>query len=194
MQSPYTTPHGSGFVTLAAHLLAEHPEDLDARGGSGVTPLHGAVINGHYDVSSLSIEHIRNPDIRGLWLQTPLLRIVLYNKVRRGDLEIGKRLLDCGTDVNAQDDEGWTPLYLAAWSGRLDFTQMLRRAQVASTQYGETPLYKASEQGHVDVVRLLLEHGADPNISDKFGKTPSDMASGHEIVQLLSEFGAKPKA
>ena len=188
-----------GLRDLTAHLLAEHPDDVGANGGYEVTPLHASVANGHFDVSSLLIERIRNPnpDIRGAWLQTPLLRLVMSDKVRRGDLEIGKRLLDCGTDVNAQDDGGWTPLYLAAWNGRLDFTQMLLEhgaAINASTQNGETPLHKASEKGHVDIVRLLLEHGADPNISDDSGKTPSDVASRHEIVQLLSEYEAKPKA
>jgi ankyrin repeat protein len=56
---------------------------------------------------------------------------------------------------------------------------------------GESPLHKASEKGHVDVVWLLLEHGADPNISDNYGKTPSDVASGPEIVPLLSDYKAK---
>jgi ankyrin repeat protein len=38
---------------------------------------------------------------------------------RTGDLEIGKQLLDRGADVDAQDNVGWTPLYLAAACGQL---------------------------------------------------------------------------
>ena len=118
------------------------------------------------------------------------------DKGRRGDLEFGQRLLDCGADVNAQDDTDWTPLYLAAWNGRVDFSEMLldHGAAINALTNGdsETPLYSASEMGHVDVVRLLLERGADPNISDVSGKTPSDVASRPEIVQLLSDYRAKP--
>ena len=184
-----------GLRDLAAHLLAGYPEDVDAKGGTAVTPLHASAMNGHFDISSLLIEHLRNPDIRGWYLQTPLHIILSPGKVQRGDLEFGQRLLDCGADVNAQFYENWTPLYLAAWTGRLDFAQMLLEhgaAINALTDDGETPLYKASQQGHVDVVRLLLERGADPNISDSHGKTPSDVASRPEIVQLLYDYGAKP--
>jgi len=184
-----------GLRDLAAHILAEHPEDVDAMGGSEVTPLHASAMNGHFDVSSLLIEHLRDPDIRGRDFQTPLHSIMMSGKVQRGDLEVGQRLLDCGADVNAQDYEDWTPLYLAACIGRLDFAQMLLEhgaAINAPTYDGETPLHRASKNGHVDVVRLLLEHGADPNICDSRGKTPSDVAWRHEIVQLLSNYRVKP--
>ena len=35
------------------------------------------------------------------------------------------------------------------------------------SQVGETSLYTASQEGHTGVVELLLQHNADPNISDK---------------------------
>jgi len=184
-----------GLRDLTAHLLAEHPEDVDAKGGFEVTPLHASAMNGYFDISSLLIEHSRSLDVRGRHHQTPLHRVMMSDKARRGDLEIGQRLLDCGADVNAQDAEDWTPLYLAAWNGRLDFAQMLleRGAAInALTCDGETPLYRASENGHVDVVRLLLEHGADPNISDSHGETPPDVASRPEIVQILFDYMAMP--
>ena len=118
-----------GLRDLAAHILTEHPEDVDAEGGLEVTPLHASVYNGHFDVSSLLLEHSPNPDIRGRWLQTPLHNNLTPGMMQRGDLEFGRRLLDCGADVNAQDQDKWTPLYLAAETGRVDFTQMLTCAR-----------------------------------------------------------------
>jgi ankyrin repeat protein len=182
-----------GLRDLAAYLLAEHPEDLDAEGGVEVTPFHASVFDGHFDISSLFIEQLRNIDVQGCYLQTPLLRLVTRDKVRRGDLEFGQRLLDRGADVNARDEDDWTPLYSAALNGRLDFVQLLLDHGAAInplTDIDQTPLYEASARGHVDVVRLLLERGADPNISDRDGLTPSDATRRREIVQLLSEYGA----
>ena len=35
------------------------------------------------------------------------------------------------------------------------------------SQVGKTPLYVASEKGHTGIVELLLQHNADPNISEE---------------------------
>jgi len=45
-------------------------------------------------------------------------------------------------------------------------------------------------------VRLLLEHGADPNIQNEYGDTPLHKAAynGHvDVVKLLLEHGRRPK-
>jgi ankyrin repeat protein len=50
-------------------------------------------------------------------------------------------------------------------------------------------------KGQTEVVRLLLEHGADANVRDEDGNTPSELGSQirtlqPEIVELLSDCGA----
>ena len=64
---------------------------------------------------------------------------------------------------------------------------------------GDTPLHTAvsCEDPDARIVRLLLEHGADPNARDRNGRTPLHYAAiyGHyEIVKLLTDFGADPCA
>ena len=36
-------------------------------------------------------------------------------------------------------------------------------------QGGQTPLQLSSKSGHVDIVKVLLSHGADPNVKDIYG-------------------------
>jgi len=181
-----------GLHDLTAHLLAEHPEDIQAKGGYDVTPLHASAKHGHVDVFSLLVEHFPNPDIEGRGGQTPL-----HSASEGGHLMIGQRLLDRGADVNAHSIIDWTPLHAAARHGHLEFTRMLleRGASInVPSSIGRTPLHVASEGGYVEVVRLLLEHGADPDVCDNLGWTPSSEASRWrrpDIVQLLSEYGAQ---
>jgi len=181
-----------GFRDLTAHLLAEHPEDVRAKGGPEVTPLHASAYHGHVDIFSLLIDHFPNLDIPGRWDMTPL-----HRSSEGGHLEIGQRLLDRGANVNARDEYNGTPLLMAAGNGQLEFVRMLLDHGAAIDSPGRnswTPLHLASAHGHVEVVRLLLEHSADPNARDFWGRTPSDIASSNGdqgIVQLLSEYSTK---
>ena len=185
-----------GFRDLTAHLLAEHPEDIRAKGGDRVTPLHASAAHGHVDTFSLLIDRFQNLDIRGSSDQTPL-HSVSWRGDSREYLEIGKRLLDRGANVNACDDEDWTPLHFAAHNGRLEFARMLLEhgaAINAPDDKGRTPLHRASKNCHVEVVLLLLKYGADLNACDDYGRTPSALASNYgrgNIVDLLSKYSTK---
>jgi hypothetical protein len=183
-----------GFRDLTARLLAEHPEDVRAKGGNERTPLHASAFYGYVDVFSLLAEYFPNLEIRGVFDQTPLHR-TSYG----GYLRIGQCLLDRGADINAREVDDWTPLYIAVICDQLEFARMLLERGAAihtPSDDGETPLHAASKYGHVQVARLLLEHDADLHVRDHDGKTPSEVASHYgrqDIVQLLSEYIAKPK-
>lgn len=63
-----------------------------------------------------------------------------------------------------------------------------------ANRYGATALTFASDKGHTEVIRLLLERGAEPNVTDTFyNQTPLAWAlsKGHfDIAVLLIEHGA----
>ena len=181
-----------GFRDLAEHLIAEHPEHVNARGGREVTPMHVAARAGYADILSLLLEH--GADVDGHWQgifgQTPLHRATLNAKV-----EAGRRLLDHGADINARNNRDWTPLFLAAVEEHIEFARMLlergARVDARDNSHGWTPLHWAVWWGNVQAVQLLLEHGADVNTRDKSGRTPSQFVKKQEIVELLSEYGAR---
>ena len=82
-----------------------------------------------------------------------------------------------------------------AWSRPTDAGLTCSRAH---RQTGETPLLLASLQGEDEIVRLLLEHGADPDQKDSHeGATALMAASGRGfvgVVQTLLERGANVNA
>jgi hypothetical protein len=182
-----------GLRNLAEHLISEHPEHVNARGGEEMTPMHVAASAGHSDILSLLIGHGADMEARGRTNgRTPLNRVA-----RGGRLEVGQYLLDRGADIDARDDALWTPLMHAAlftFKGHVEFVRMLlERGAVINAQNiaGGTALHFAANYGTTQVVRLLLEHGADVNARDKEGKTASQLTTQQEIVELLSRYGAK---
>jgi hypothetical protein len=179
-----------GFRDLAEHLIAEHPEHVNARGQICETPIQFAAYAGHASILSLLLEHGADGNDKGKLGQSPLHRASMS-----GRPEAGQCLLNYGADINAQEDEGWTSLYLAAYLGKVEFTRMLleRGAKInAPTNSGEAPLHGAVQNNNTQAVRLLLEHGADVNTRDRNGNTPSSLITWQEDVrQLLSEYSTK---
>jgi ankyrin repeat protein len=178
-----------GFRDLADHLIAEHPDHVNAKGGSEVTPLHVAVSAGHSDVLLLLIEHGADTNGRGNRGDTPLHRASINAR-----LEAGQILLNHGADIDVQNSNDTTALDCATSYGHTEFARMLlERGAMIETRgiLGMTPLQFAAANGRTEIVRLLLERGADPHVDDGSGSSPSELGSlngHHEIVKLLSDY------
>jgi ankyrin repeat protein len=106
-----------------------------------------------------------------------------------------RSLLDCGTNVDAQDEDHATPLLLAVDRHMDDIAQIcLERGAEPNVKNnkGKTPLHlllerKCHEKDNVEVLvvgRLLLECGADANAQDEDGITPLHLASHHERLEI----------
>lgn len=112
-----------------------------------------------------------------------------------GDAQALKQLLDQGADVNAKDAAENTALHLATKHGLQDIMRLLieQGADVnAQNDYLSTPLHLT--QRNIDTIRILLEAGADPNITDKEHCQPYYFAfygaMSRELTELYIKHGA----
>jgi hypothetical protein len=77
----------------------------------------------------------------------------------------------------------------AALDGNVHRLQMLRfwGADVNGRGYCFAPLFLAAGQGRVNAVRYLLDHGADVNVREKFGRTPLMEAAYSGYPEVIKE-------
>lgn len=121
----------------------------------------------------------------------------LLDEAFAGDLARVKALIAAGSNVNAKDEKGVTPLMAASLLGHIEVVRALLAAKAdvnAKDDEGTTALVYASVQGRVEVVRALLAAKADVNAKKKSGWTALKYASakGHdEVVKLLKKAGAR---
>lgn len=88
-----------------------------------------------------------------------------------------------GIDVQAKDNDGFTALHWAAWSGMPATSYLLIKAGLNVNQpenNGYTPLMLAALRGNAEVVRLLLQMGADASIKNAEGLTAEQLVTNSE--------------
>ena len=181
-------PHGSplyyaslcGFRDLAAYLVDEHPQDVNARVGQNRSPLVAALRNKHFDTAELLHQRGANLGIMG-----DVNRTLLHAASVNGFVDIAQWLLAHGADANLQEDNGETALHLAVKNGRIEFVRVLLKHGIiinVMDKDNRTSLHLGSEGGYVEIVRLLLQHGADVAAQDLRQSTPLHMASSRVSV------------
>jgi ankyrin repeat protein len=138
-----------------------------------------AITNNHLDVAKYFLENGANVNAADWWGRTPLFAAVEirnrdygrndeHNIDRGAALELIRAMVDRGAAVNARTKEVFpirrfvTPLGDLSW---VDFT-------------GQTAFLRAASAGDLAVMRLLLDHGADPNIATFAGTTALMAAAG----------------
>uniref|UniRef100_A0A8C0AEF8 Ankyrin repeat domain-containing protein 27 n=1 Tax=Bos mutus grunniens TaxID=30521 RepID=A0A8C0AEF8_BOSMU len=105
-----------------------------------------------------------------------------------------------GLGVNVTNQDGSSPLHVAALHGRADLILLLVKhgASVGARDTSQAvPLHLACQQGHFQVVKCLLESNAKPNKKDISGNTPLIYACSrghHEVAALLLQHGASINA
>ena len=166
-------------------LLLARGADVHAANYQQETPLHWASLRNQHGVVELLLRHGASVDPRESYGRTPLLLVARET----GNLEMARRLLDAGADVNAGDRFGSTPLELAAWRGFRDVVDLFldRGATVPTApEAAAGMLSMAAERGLERLFRILSGRVAVP-AGDGGGTMLRAAAAGGsaEIVGIL---------
>lgn len=116
---------------------------------------------------------------------------------------MGKLLLSAGSDINAVDSHGNTPLHNSCYHNSPSFTALLISKGAfldARSKNLDTPLDYATESGHLEIVKLLINAGVDVNLTGENGWSPLHNAASIsrkiavDVVKILLDAGANPAA
>ncbi len=184
----FTFSHG-GFTPLlfaaregaldAARMLLSTGADVNLSDPEGISPLVVAIINGHYDTAALLIQRGANVNAADVDGRTALYAAVDMHTLgwtlnrpsppqkdaEHDSLDVVTLLLDRGANPNAALLRAAKPRKLLVFGIEL-------------LTAGTTPLLRAAAEVDVPVQRLLLKHGADPNLATHHQTTALMLAAG----------------
>ena len=157
----------------SVRALVEAKADLNGTTGDGSSAMLVAIQNGHYDVARYLVEQGADVNLANSKGWNPLYLAIKNRNLETGTIPVPngdqamdfiKLLLDRGVNVNA----------------RLSANTEIRNGQRATwlNENGATPFLRAALCGDVEVMKLLLSHGADPNIATNDHTTPLMAAAG----------------
>ena len=155
-----------GHVEAALALLEGGADVNQVSGGDRTSPLLMAVLNGQFDLALLLLDWEADPDLAASTDgATPLFAVLQtewapksnYPQPRAQDiqesgyLDVLRKLLDAGANPNVQ-------LNTHLWYWEYGLTKM------GIDLTGATPFWRAAFAQDLGALRLLADHGADPNI------------------------------
>lgn len=174
---------------LVERMLRKTPNLILARDKKNLSPLMVAMYYHEFEIANLLLDRMVALTVFEAAATGRLVHLI-SNLARKPEL------------VNADSEDGFQPLGLAAYFGKSEAVKYLIKAgaQVNSPSKNSlavTPLQSAVAGGHLEITRLLLEAGANPNVREGSGHTPLHTAAHNgdiEIVRSLIFGGADLEA
>jgi ankyrin repeat protein len=179
-------PHGSWTPLMyaarqgsleTARTLVDRGASLNLTDPDGSTALVLAIINGHYDTAALLADKGADPNIADASGMAALYAAVDMSTLGEVYGHPGRPSSD---KLNAVDLMKVLFAHGANPNARLrtPATQRAHTPGEPTLNEGSTPLMRAAKNGDSAAIRILLEHGADPNVAAKNGTTALMFAAG----------------
>ncbi|ODM14496.1 hypothetical protein SI65_10118 [Aspergillus cristatus] len=195
-KSALTIAAECGYLGIVGYLLEYGADAKGALERSRVNPIYKAIVFNHVEVAKLLFKHMqldtripKTDDERALilclaaccGLDSHVRHLLSYGPLREKDL----------VDFSFDDHGRVSPLEKAASFGHREIVALLLRE--ACLKPSQKSLFQAAKKGHEPIVKMLLDHGADPNAKHPLGFPPLFAAVGHEdVFRLLLQHGADP--
>lgn len=179
----------AGNVEEVRPMLKADATLASAKDDAGNSAILLAIYYGRKDIVELLLAHD--------------LDLTIFEAAAAGKLDRVEALAeDDPGRVNAFSHDGFTPIGLAAFFGRVDVVRYLLSTgaevnAVSKNRMRVMPLHSAVAGRHLSIARMLIEHGADVNVAQQDGFTPLHGAAQNgqeEMVTLLLDRGAQVDA
>jgi ankyrin repeat protein len=179
----------AGDKTAVNELVSAEPELLRFTAPNGSSVMLLAAYLGHPEVAEVFVRHGAKANV--------------FEASALGDLETVRRLVEGDRSfVNAFAADGFYPLGLAAYFGHPAIVEFLLKngadvTLAARNAQKVTALHAGASRGGAEIVKMLLEAGADPNVTQERGFVAlhSAAANGNAaVVALLLKHGARADA
>ncbi|KAG8434369.1 hypothetical protein GDO86_012666 [Hymenochirus boettgeri] len=177
--------------SLAVRKILERARQLvDSKKEDGFTALHLATLNNHQEVVEILIKEGRcDVSLRNNRNQTPL-----HLAVTQGHINLVQLLVTEGADVNAEDEDGDTPMHIVF------VRQHPMSIEPQQESNGSSLLTKLEASGLLGNLELnvgsamacfLALSGADVNYANHRGKSILDLIPDRSIAHLVKNFAQK---
>ena len=191
--TPWVLHQAAQFTSnpTIVRLLLHAGADPNAPNDSGLTPLHA----GAWNSNPMVVSHLLDAGADLNARENDGYTALHYAAAQSGNGRVVKALLDRGADPLAESNDGRTPLH-SALSYRADSSVVSTMLDAGADEH-LTPLQLAALQGDTMALARLLNDGADPNETDRYGWGSLHFAvpqGGLEVVSALLAAGADPRA